>query len=344
MESKRRLRRKTGTGSSAVANPSEGGGSLVGNVDDKSDSGHDAATVPAPGVGDPVIGKCDEDVSDTRAPSFSGKSPQDVSGNLDVSGNRLQDVSDTLAPLFSDQVRTDFKYYEDVLMVHPQTGEVTMKMYYMHPGRVENGKMHFCGCYFSAALWEEYITRGKTRWKCMLCWDKVKDAFPEEYAEAKSLNPDLELSKSGTCGLTYRPYKDGPTLLLELLVDDEWIAIVSERLPQQILDLFQQAQGEWYRVLHSDSAKDIKMKILKHATRPSIQNLVQNCPLKCVGKFPLKEFYEEGNKPLTGVDWVKFFIEVSEKRTDDMPGLHKLSKVCHKFLKSTFGDAEKSGA
>ena len=66
-----------GTGSSAVANPSEGGGSLVGNVDDKSDSGHDAATVPAPEVGDPVIGKCDEDVSDTRAPSFSGKSPQD---------------------------------------------------------------------------------------------------------------------------------------------------------------------------------------------------------------------------------------------------------------------------
>ena len=149
-----------------------------------------------------------------------------------------------------------------------------MKLYYMHPGRKDNGEMKYCGCYFSATLWQENRTiGGKTRWKCMLCWDNVKDAFPEEYAEAKALNPDLELSKSGTCGLTYRPFKDGPAMLMEMLVDDEWIPMVSELLPGHILDRFNQAQSEWYRVLHTDSAEDIKMIILKHATKPSIQNL-----------------------------------------------------------------------
>ena len=218
-----------------------------------------------------------------------------------------------------------------------------MKLYYMHPGRKDNGVMKYCGCYFSATLWQENRTiGGKTRWQCMLCWDNVKDAFPEEYAEAKALNPDLELSKSGTCGLRYYPYKDGPATLMEMLVDDEWFPMVSELLPEHILDRFKQAQSEWYEVLHSDSAADIKMRILKHATKPSIQNLVKNCPLKCVGKFPLKEFYEEGNKALTGLDWVKFFIEVADKRTDYMPGLDLLSKVCHKFLRKHSAIQEKT--
>ena len=31
------------------------------------------------------------------------------------------------------------------------------------------------------------------------------------------------------------------------------------------------------------------------------------------------------------LEWVKYFVEVSEKQ--DSPGLQMLSKVCHKFLK-----------
>ena len=57
---------------------------------------------------------------------------------------------------------------------------------------------------------------------------------------------------------------------------------------------------------------------------------MQDYGLKVVGKFPLKEFYEGGQKALTQVDWVRYFFEVASMA--DMPGLNMLRKVCHKFL------------
>ena len=134
----------------------------------------------------------------------------------------------------------------------------------------------------------------------------------------------------GTRGLKYRPFRDGAAMLMELLVDKEWIPIVSEHLPEHILDRFKQAQSEWYEVLHSDSAQSTKLRILQNATNPSIASLVQDYGLKCVGKFPLKEFYQEGHTAVVAVDWVKYFIEVAEMV--DMPGLNMLAKVCLKYL------------
>ena len=58
--------------------------------------------------------------------------------------------------------------YEDRLLVNIATGEVTMKIFYMHPGRqvdIGGGQKVFqhCGCMFASALWKEYNTcAGKT--------------------------------------------------------------------------------------------------------------------------------------------------------------------------------------
>ena len=114
------------------------------------------------------------------------------------------------------------------------------------------------------------------------------------------------------------------------MVDGVWVPIVSELLPEHILDRFKQAQSEWYEVLSSSSAEDIKLRILQNATRPSIANLVQDHDLKVVGKFPLKKFYAEGQTEVTQVDWAEYFIEVA--MLADMPGSNMLRKVCHKFL------------
>ena len=45
----------------------------------------------------------------------------------------------------------------------------------------------------------------------------------------------------------------------------------------------------------------------------------------------MKEFYQEGHKAVTAVDWVKYFIELAELA--DNPGLNMLAKVCRTFLK-----------
>ena len=136
----------------------------------------------------------------------------------------------------------------------------------------------------------------------------------------------------GACGLTYRPYKDGPAMLMELLVDNAWIPIVSESMPEHSVDRFKQAQAEWYEVLASDSAAEIKEEIMQHAVNPSIQKLLTDTNLKVVGKFPLKEFYEEGGQAVSAADWVRYFIEVASKA--DTPGLKLLEKVCLKYLEN----------
>ena len=224
--------------------------------------------------------------------------------------------------------------YEDRVLVDQKTGEVTMKLFYMHPGRKQNGIWNYCGCYFSAGLWKEYKTvAGKTRWNCACDMDQVEAGFPEEYKAALANDPDLR-SKTmvGTCGMKYRAHKDGPAMLVELLVNDEWIPMVTEFMPETILGKFKEAQAEWYEVLNSSSAADVKAKILRNQVKPSIQSLIVPGPggLKVIGKFPLKDFYDSGGIALTQEDWVQYFIEVSMLGTT--PGLKMLEKVCRKWL------------
>ena len=168
-------------------------------------------------------------------------------------------------------------------MVDTETAQVTMKMYYMHPGRevknvddktgdVVGTKFIYCGAYFSAALWTEYkALSNKTRWTCMLDSDRVKIAFPDEHKQAVAADPDIfKKEHNGTCGKVYRPWADGPASLIEMLIDgDTWVPLVSELLPEHILDRFKQAQAEWYQVLHSDKAEDVKMRILCASRNPT---------------------------------------------------------------------------
>ena len=65
------------------------------------------------------------------------------------------------------------------------------------------------------------------------------------------------------------------------------------------MDKFKEAQAEWYGVLQTDKAADLKVKILQHATKPSVTSLVDNdAALQCVGKYPLEDFYAQGHKAM----------------------------------------------
>ena len=206
-----------------------------------------------------------------------------------------------------------------------KTGEVSaMKIYYLHR----------CGCYFHPLLWHagSASSSDKLRWFCHLDWDRLQQIFPREWSYAISKHPNLRELFIDTCGVKYRPFRDGASLLVQLLVDNEWALFVSEQLPEHILDRFQQVQAEWCELLHSDRpwAKDIKARIMENAIKPSIQAAITDYDLKVVGKLPLREFYESGGKAVTAVDWIKYFREVS--RMQDTPGLRMLSKVREKFL------------
>ena len=120
------------------------------------------------------------------------------------------------------------------------------------------------------------------------------------------------------CGLKYRPFKDGPAMLLELKVDDTWVPILSELLPDHIVDRLMLAQAEWYQVTEMSEAKAIQLEIAKHAMHPSTC-LIDGLPFTCIGRFPLEEYYASGHKAVTQVQWVKYFYEMA-RFASELPG------------------------
>ena len=69
---------------------------------------------------------------------------------------------------------------------------------------------------------------------------------------------------------------------------------------------------------------------MENAIKPSIQAAITDYDLKVVGKLPLRDFYESGQKAVTAVDWIKYFRELS--RMQNTPGFRMFSKVCEKWL------------
>ena len=95
--------------------------------------------------------------------------------------------------------------YEDRALVDAKTGEVTMKMFFLHPGRVEEkgGKFKYCGVFFASTLWKEYTTiASKRRWLCEVDFEMVKLCFPGEFDAALAKFPALHAMAFPCCGLT----------------------------------------------------------------------------------------------------------------------------------------------
>jgi hypothetical protein len=234
--------------------------------------------------------------------------------------------------------------YEDRMLVDVETGEVTMKWYYMHPGRYKKVwdekekeyvlKFVYCGCYFASALWDEYQNaKGQSKWKCEVDWERVQQCFPKDYEMVnKQYGKLLSSEKMGTCGQLYRPFKDGASNVVEIKVDDDWYPFVTEMLPEVIVNRFKKAQAEWYRVSATSQAEEVRISIFENQTHPRT-NVLSDVPLNCMAKFPLKEYYEAGGKPITAVQWVKYFYQVAQLGTENDVALFQLSKACDQFLK-----------
>ena len=114
-------------------------------------------------------------------------------------------------------------------------------------------------------------------------------------------------------------------------VGGKTVPLLSELLPEHIMDRFKLVQSEWAKLTDTDTARAVKLKICqeKMLTHP-VTCLDEACPTGIMGKFPLAEFYDEGNKALTQLDWVRYFHDVSKgTKHPEMQGLHR---VTEKFL------------
>ena len=57
----------------------------------------------------------------------------------------------------------------------------------------------------------------------------------------------------------------------------------------------------------------------------------------------MQEFYEAGNKAVTQVDWIKYFLAVATIGKDKgLPQLTALANICSKFLQQHAKKADKT--
>jgi hypothetical protein len=176
----------------------------------------------------------------------------------------------------------------------------------------------------------------------------MKVMFPDDYKKALDLHKNdhaIKVAATTLCGQNYSPYKDGPGMMVELLMSkegepEEWASIVSEVIPQEVMDRLAQAKAEWHKVsVLSDS--ELWTKILKEAVQPKLhlKELIPGLGLSCVGVYPLDEFLDAGNLPVQAKSWVRWFMDVSNWANNSFsshafPELEGLAKICEKLLKS----------
>ena len=201
--------------------------------------------------------------------------------------------------------------------------QVYVKMFSLHARKD-------CGCFFSAPLWEERKKmNGKTSWMCTVDPERVKAAHPDQYDAVCKDNPGFNI-KFPTCNEKYYPFKHGPGALFEVKVGDEWWPIVSELWPEELTNAFEKAQASWYSVHKGTDAMALQLSVQQSATKPNTC-IVPGVPLQCVGKFPLAQFYADGNKALKQQDWVSYFLETSAGHDNDV--LDQFSRVCLQWLR-----------
>ena len=214
-----------------------------------------------------------------------------------------------------------------------QKGRDIMNIFYL---RAKND----CGCYFASALWKY-----TGRYKCSVNWDVFQKLFPtdyglllEKYGDESRLRMTAEQS-SALCGCNYRPYADGPGMMIEILVGEEWHAVASEVLPEEVMNRFAQAKADWLK-LSTLTDEELWDKIIDTAVHPQthLTDLIPGMSRKVLGVFPMKEWKAAGGQPITQKAWLKWFIAMAEYANTHcsdakFPTLVALKQECERFCK-----------
>ena len=91
-------------------------------------------------------------------------------------------------------------------------------------------------------------------------------------------------------------------------MNSERVPILSELLPERIVDRLAMAQAEWYRVAQMSEAKSTQLEC---GTCITPEHLINRwLPLKCSGRCQLLRLYETGHKAVAQVQWVKHVCEM----------------------------------
>jgi len=234
---------------------------------------------------------------------------------------------------FADEVGPDIRMYNVCTQPDPEHGK--------------------CGYAFPSKLWWQkgegtrfgdlqgelgFRTSKSWSFKCLCEWGYLQEealkkpgsAAAQWYEElSKEYGNDFNLWPRIGCQQGFRPYRNGPSMVMELKIGGEYKAFMSERLPEALDDAIKKKNyNAFNRACQSMSPQEIYDSLpmcfpMTHVIK------VNGKPFRGVARYPLAEWERSGMPVMTKVCWAKFCMKIAEK---DFTNLEHVFRVAEKIV------------
>ena len=170
-----------------------------------------------------------------------------------------------------------------------------------------------------------------SRWRfyCKINWSQVIEHHPEicEYFKALGCGdePDLWPGQDLGCGAKFAPWARGPSKVVEMKVEGEWVCFLAERLPDQLDDEIKKVQENWHRAQGQITVEEIKASI--PLVFPST-NVINGKVYPGVSKFDFAKWEKDGQPVLSKAGWCALCQTIAKK---DPLNLGVIFKVARKI-------------
>ena len=207
-----------------------------------------------------------------------------------------------------------------------------------------------CGLAFPSKLWWQkgkgtrfgHLKRDPTfttsqRWsfKCMCEWGYLKEeAQLKTHSEAAKWFDELSVEygsdyhrwPSVGCGGGFRAFANGASMVVELKIDGEYQAFVSERLPESLDDAIKNRNYKAFKaVCQTLSPQELYDSLpmcfpMKHTLT------MGGKPFRGIARYPLAEWERKGEPVMTRKHWAKFCMKIAAKDHDKLEYLFRKAK------------------
>ena len=146
---------------------------------------------------------------------------------------------------------------------------------------------------------------GRWRFKCELMPEKIKVKQPQQYEVIKKAMGNIPDEKWNTytplCGARFVPWAKGSSKVLELKVQDEYFAILADRMPTELDDEIKKVQYEWQVACGRTTAAQIRQHIPMALPKC---HAVQGCMVPGISKFDFTQWKRDGCPTLMAAGWI----------------------------------------
>ena len=190
----------------------------------------------------------------------------------------------------------------------------TLARFYMCPS---------CGLYMPSSLWKRGRAKGKEVWYCEISQVDFAALFPDRYAVLHSRYKQWYDVPVG-CNKRYRPFANGPGMVLEFKTGGGWMSMLAELPPPALSVELEKCKRDFFGALNSVTADDLRsaIPVILPKCNP-LPDMIEG--ITGVGKLDLPSY--EGLPVMDEVNWWRFAKAVASKNLDLLQRLFDKASV-----------------